>query len=341
MNLISNTLLKGRVICLFFVAAFVACNDPIKEHKLAGNALGTTYHITYLGTEIDSLEAKIDSMLFAVNHALSTYQQNSLITAFNTNSNDMWDDPENAKHFLNDMQHFVEMVHLSKSISTKTKGAFDPSAAALYQLYDNAKKTNQLMDSTQVQAALSHVGMNKITFDPNGFPLKEDSLVTLNFNAIAKGYFVDIICTYLDSKNCKNYLVEVGGETKVKGQNIDGESWKLGINVPVIEANPQDYFKVMELENVAMATSGNYQNYYTVNNKVIGHTLDPRTGKAIISNLKSVSVLHLDCGVADAYATACMVLGLEDSKELIQSDSSLSAYFIYEEDDELKGLFVE
>jgi thiamine biosynthesis lipoprotein len=115
----------------------------------------------------------------------------------------------------------------------------------------------------------------------------------------------------------------------------------LGINVPRIDANPTDFFNALQIENKAMATSGNYQNYYTINGEIVGHTFDPRTGKAVISDLKSVSIIHNRCAVADAYATACMVLGLEKSKKIIAADSSLSAYFIYEENNELKGLFMD
>ncbi len=128
---------------------------------------------------------------------------------------------------------------------------------------------------------------------------------------------------------------------RLKGKNAEGKLWQVGINVPLLEANPTDLFKVLELENIALATSGNYQNFYKVDDEVIGHTLDPRTGKPVLSDLKSVSIMHKNCAVADAYATACMVLGLEESKKLISADSSLAAYFIYDYGEELKGEFVE
>jgi thiamine biosynthesis lipoprotein len=114
----------------------------------------------------------------------------------------------------------------------------------------------------------------------------------------------------------------------------------LGINTPLIDANPLDFFEVIELENQALATSGNYQNFYVVDGNLIGHTLDPRSGKPIINELRSASVFHESCAVADAYATACMTLGLEKSKKIVSSDSSLSAYFIYENDSTLQGVFV-
>jgi thiamine biosynthesis lipoprotein len=333
-----------HLITLLILFAFLASCDQtakITEHKASGNALGTTYHITYIAKEIDSLESKIDSIVFAINHGLSTYQKNSLISAFNSNSNEIWNNPRDADHFMNDMQHFVEMVSLSKKITDKTNGAFDASGAAVFEYYLTCKNEGVLMDSANVSEMLKHQGMDKIIFDPNGFPIKEDSLLTLNFNAIAKGYLVDVIAEYLEAKGAERYMVEVGGEVKVKGKNSENKSWQIGVNVPLVEANPNDFFKVLEVENVSMATSGNYQNYYIVDGKLIGHTIDPRTGKPIISNLKSASVLHTDCAVADAYATTCMVMGLDSAKLFVEADSSLSAYFIYEENNELKGIYIE
>lgn len=335
---------KGRAICLFFmIACLAACKQEteLREHKIAGDALGTTYHITYIGGQVDSLTNKIDSIIFAVNHALSTYQKNSLISSFNANNGDMWQDPNETKHFMNDMQHFVEMVSLSKSISNKTSGAFDPSSKLLYDEYNRAKNSNEYMNLESVEYALSHQGMQKIQFDEQGFPYKLDSLVQLNFNAIAKGYFVDIVADYLEEGGVKNYMVEVGGEMRIGGRNVEDELWKVGINVPVLEAKRTDLFKVLELQNVALATSGNYQNFYKVGGKVVGHTLDPRSGKPVISDLKSVSILHEYCAVADAYATACMVIGLAQSRILITQDTALSALLIYEKDNELVGEFIE
>lgn len=320
-----------------------SCNEGTKtvKNKVSGNALGTTYHITYLGGEQERLLQKVDSIVFAVNHSLSTYQDNSFITAFNLNNGDIWKDPNEAKNFTNDMEHFVEMVTVSMRITDETSYAFDPSSKLLFDEYTRAKSAEEYMRQDAVDYALSHQGMHKVQLDEQGLPFKLDSFLQLNFNAIAKGYLVDIIADYLSDIGVANYMVEVGGEIRVSGKNAERKLWQVGINVPLLEANPTDLFKVLELEDIALATSGNYQNFYKVNDKIIGHTLDPRTGEPVFSDLKSVSILHKNCAVADAYATACMVLGLEESKKLISADSSLSAFFIYDNGDELKGEFVE
>ena len=324
---------------LFLVSCSLGNKE--KEYKVVGNALGTTYHITYVGAPIDSISQKLDSIVFSMNHALSTYTKRSLLASFNENNADLWENPDDAKYFMSDMQHFVKMVSLSNGINNGCSGAFDPSAKLLFDEYARAKKAEEYMDSTAVSYAMLHKGMQNIQFDENGFPYKLDSFIQLNFNAIAKGYLVDIIGDYLYANGISQYMVEVGGEMKLKGQNAAGDSWKIGINVPLLEARSDDYFTILQLENTALATSGNYQNFYVVEGKLIGHTLDPRTGKPVINNLKSASILHDDCAVADAYATACMVLGLEESVKIIEQDSTLSAYLIYEEANELKGLYVE
>lgn len=315
--------------------------SEVQLHRLSGQALGTTYHISYIGQEIDQVESRIDSIVFAINHGLSTYQSNSLITCFNTNDNSLWSDSTEVSYFERDMAHFKFMVKLSKEISEKTNGVFDPSAACLFEEYASAQKSHRLMDQEQLDFCLSHQGMDKVVMDSLGYPVKLDSFVQLNFNAIAKGYLVDIIGDYLTKQSINHYLVEVGGEVTSRGKNKSNESWKLGIAVPEIASEPTDFFEVVELSNQALATSGNYQNFYRVNGKLLGHTMNPKTGKPVINSLRSASVFNTSCAVADAYATACMVLGYEKSCQLIANDSTLSAYLIREEEGNLVGHFVD
>ncbi|MDG1045296.1 MAG: FAD:protein FMN transferase [Bacteroidia bacterium] len=334
---------KGRLICLFFVFIFLqSCkSDQPLQQKLAGSALGTTYHISYLGEEIDSLESSIDSIVFVINHSLSTYQDNSLISCFNLNSDTLWENPNELNYFETDMFHFKYMIRLSKEISEKTKGAFDPSSGCLFNEYSRAKVANELMNDSIIKSCLQHQGMDKITFDSLDYPFKLDSFAQLNFNAIAKGYLVDQIGVYFNQLSVKNFMIEVGGEVITKGMNQNNQLWKVGINTPLVGADPFNFFEIVELKDQALATSGNYQNFYIVDNELIGHTIDPQSGKPIINELRSASVLNKSCAVADAYATAFMTLGFDESKKIISSDTSLSAFLIYEKDSLLQGVFVQ
>lgn len=324
------------------VVLISSCSSPEEgPYQLAGNALGTTYHITYIGKEIQSFENKVDSMIGVINHALSTYDTTSFISAFNASNHSVIDSVFYLQFGAADLYHFNKMVQMSKDISTQTEGAFDPSAALLYQEYVRAQSANLPMNDSIVRHCLLHQGMSHITWKDKDVPTKSDAFVQLNFNAIAKGYLVDIVADYLTRYGISRFMVEIGGEMRLQGLNLEGYPWRVGINTPLISASSSDFFEVLELKNTALATSGNYQNFYFVNDSLVGHTLNPSTGKPVIHNLKSASIMHHQCAVADAMATACMVVGLEKSREFIASDSSLKAYFIYEEGDRLMGEFVE
>ena len=338
-SMILNTLniKKGSLICLFFVSIFAGCkapNKPSQEYKIAGNALGTTYHITYVGDEIPNLKSAIDSMIAEFNYGVSTYDPNSFITCYNEGK------PLSILDLKPGYQYLGDVISLSKPIVEATHGAFDPSAAALFDLYSKAKKEGRLMDSIGVQQALNTRGLEHIVFGSDSMMVHPIGK-KINFNAIAKGYFVDLLADLLTHNGSEQHMVEVGGEVNCTGNNGKGMPWNIGINRPVVGADPSDFFEVISLYNQSMATSGNYQNFYIVNDSVVGHTLDPRTGKPVMSDLKSATIIHKECAVADAYATACMVLGLQASKELIQNDSTLTAFFIYEENGTLKGLHVK
>ena len=333
--------IKSRISGAFFVLLLLAsCSSP-EWKTLQGEAIGTTYTIQYLADgESEFTAEEMDSLVLWMNHALSTYQKNSLISSFNSNDNSMWQNSEELKFFEPDMKHLINMLVLSATIYEATDNAFDPTAEYLYSLWNEAKTNGTIPDSAQIKEALKHQGFDLLKKDPNGFPFKDDVKLMLNFNAIAKGYLVDEIGDYLRAKNISNFMIEIGGEVAVSGLNPAGKQWTLGINTPTANSAPTDVFKAIELDNQCMATSGNYRNFYEVEGKVLGHTIDPRTGWPVNNNLKSATVIHKYCAVADAYATACMVLGLEKAKEKIEADSSLSAYFIYEEHDELKGIYI-
>ncbi len=335
LNILNNK--KGRLFCLFFIVFFANCSTPNKQiqaNKVAGNALGTTYHITYIGQPFVGLEDSVDSLLVAFNYGLSTYDPNSFISQFNGNKQINKDDLKPG------FEHFEVMVEKSKPIVVTTNGAFDPSAAQLFKLYDAFKKQKRMMDTSSIQIAKAFKGFEDIKFDASGNLIK-DRFKSYNFNAIAKGYFVDLLSHMLREKGYENHMVEVGGEVNCRGKNIKGEPWNIGINRPEAGENQTNFFEVISLSDKSMATSGNYQNFYVVNDTIIGHTLDPRTGVPVISDLKSATIMHVDCAIADAYATACMVLGLKESTKLIEADSSLTAFFIYEENGQLKGKHVK
>jgi thiamine biosynthesis lipoprotein len=285
--------------------------------------------------------AQVDSMFEWINHGLSTYQDNSLISAFNNNSKALWEDTTQLKYFMSDMFHFVGVIAISMDLYDSCQGAFDPSAAGLFDLWNQAKQNKRMPDSSEVLEAKSHAGLIDLDVDQNGFPFKADSLFQLNFNAVAKGYAVDVIAEFLNNKQVINYMVEIGGEVRCRGKNVTNELWSIGINTPTIGSTNSEVFEVIQLDNESIATSGNYRNYFEIDGKTLGHTIDPRTGYPVMNEMRSASVIHKYCAEADAYATACMVLGYEESKKMIQRDSAISGYFIFEKDGKLIGEFID
>ena len=171
--------------------------------------------------------------------------------------------------------------------------------------------------------------MDKVKIELN-YLVKENELIKLSGNAIAQGQAVDIVCEYMEGMGINNYMVEIGGELKVKGLKY-GTKWRVGIDKP-IEGNDiagQELQTILEINDKAMATSGNYRKFYIKDGKKYSHSIDPRTGYPSYQNILSATILADDCMSADAYATACMVSGLDKSIEMIESDPTLDAYFVY------------
>ncbi|MCF8294434.1 MAG: FAD:protein FMN transferase [Bacteroidales bacterium] len=281
-----------------------------------GLTQGTTYHITYKGAE--NYKPQIDSLLAEFDTSLSTYNKESLITAINENRSD------SADRFLT---YCVEQALL---ICQASNGAFDITIGPLANSWGFGFKNKETITPEKIDSLLPFVGCDKVSIVGNRI-IKASPEVILNVNAIAQGYAVDVVCEWLESKKVSNYMVEIGGEVKVKGLNPHQSEWKVGINEPIddsLNVN-QDIHEVVRISEHAMATSGNYRKFYVENGVKYSHTLDPKTGYPVKHNLLSASVLAKTCIEADAYATAFMVVGLEKALEILKLHPELEAYFIY------------
>jgi thiamine biosynthesis lipoprotein len=181
-----------------------------------------------------------------------------------------------------------------------------------------------------VDSLLQYVGMDKVNLAGKRV-VKSDPHVQLNVNAIAQGYSVDLVSAYLEGLGCRNYMVEIGGEIRTRGVNPRGNFWKIGVDRPELGNNiPGSQLQVIiSMHDRSLATSGNYRNFYEKDGVMITHTIDPVTGFPKASNLLSVTVLTDECMTADAYATTCMVLGLERAKTFVENQDGVDAYFIY------------
>lgn len=281
-----------------------------------GSIFGTIYHITY-EYETDLIDS-ILKVLNEVDCSLSPFNKNSVITAVNNNEDVVVD------------EHFIKVFTLAKNISEETNGAFDITVAPLVNAWGFGFKNTEEVTEEMIDSLLEVVGIDKVRLD-DGRIIKENSMSMLDCSAIAKGYGVDAVGLFLENKGVRNYMVEIGGEVRVRGCNPHGMLWKIGITKPEDDSlcMQNDIEQVLEITDASMATSGNYRNFYVKNNKRYAHTIDPRTGYPVQHSILSSTVIADDCAVADAFATSFMVMGLDEAKKLLERHKELKAFFIY------------
>ena len=284
-----------------------------------GFVFGTMYKITYQSKE--NLKKEIEAELRKVDNSLSPFNKRSVITRINDNTD------------LSADSMLVCVYNMARSISEETQGAYDITVAPLVNAWGFGFKTQAFPDSAKIDSLLRVVGYRKIRLTPEGKFEKRDPCVMLDCSSIAKGFGVDCVARLLESKGIRNFMVEIGGEVVVKGENPKMEKWRIGINRPVDDslAVNRELQTVLEITDAGMATSGNYRNFYYKDGKKYAHTIDPRTGYPVQHNILSSTVIADNCAKADAYATAFMVLGLDSAKIICNAHPELDAYFIYED----------
>ncbi len=317
--------LLGLVLLVVFFLSRTVERGPYDT--VAGFAQGTTYHITYNSKNQEDLKPLIDSLLDSFNLSLSIYNDRSVISRFNRN------DPAVTADEM-----FTEVFRKSEEVNRITGGAFDITVAPIVNaLGFGSSKDTMNVDSAMIDSLLQYVGMAKVSLK-DGRIVKQNPHVMLDVNALAQGYSVDIVARFLESRGIRNYLVEIGGEIRAKGKNPAGQAWHVGIDRPE-EGNVvpgAELQTVIRLKNRSLATSGNYRKYYERNGVKYVHTINPKTGHPVISNLLSATVVARDCMTADAYATALMVFGYDRSVAFLKENTFLEAYLVYADD---KGLF--
>ncbi len=285
-----------------------------------GFIFGTSYHITY-NSDTD-LQSYIDSVLATVDQSLSPFNKTSIITAVNNNQDITVD------------SHFTTVFNLAKIVSRETSGAFDITVAPLVNAWGFGFKNKETITDTLIEELLTHVGIEKVSLT-DSHVIKTDSMTMLDCSAIAKGYGVDAVGEFLESKGIDNYMVEIGGEVRVRGLNSNSQKWSIGIVKPVEDSTCQqsELQQILHVTDLAMATSGNYRNYYEEGNRKYAHTIDPHTGHPVQHSILSSTVLAKDCATADAYATAFMVLGIDEARKVLNRHPELSAFFIYSDNE--------
>lgn len=326
--------MKFRLLIITFLSLLASCksekNNNFVLKQETGQALGTSYSILYFAAaEMTSVEKSLDSIFTVVNKSMSTYITTSDISKINKGDNTVVVD-----------QMFKEVFETSKIINTQTNGYFDPTVGNLVNAWGFGPQKYKLeMTPKTVDSLMQYVGFNKLKLNKDNTLQKSNPNVYIDFNAIAKGYCIDRIGAYLESKDVENYLVELGGELLAKGMHLRKQTpWRVGIDNPT-QTNERTLYTTLALKDRGMATSGNYRKFRldSVSGKKFVHIIDAKTGYTKPSTILSVSVLAPTCAIADGYATAFMAMPFERTKSVLASNNSLEGYVIYSADNgELK-----
>lgn len=287
--------------------------------EIQGATMGTTYQVKYLMANPVDYQVAIDSLLDDFNQCLSTYILQSEISQFNRGTLHRYQRP-----------YFYEMLQKSRVINQSTGGAFDPTVMPLVSAWGFGPEQRRHPSSESIDSLLNAVGFDNIFFDEYAV-CKLNPETQLDFSAIAKGYAVDLVVKFLKGKALTDIFVEIGGEISATGVNELNKPWAIYVEKP--DDQNRAVQAIVTLDNTAIATSGNYRNYYIEDGKKYAHTIDPNSGYPVQHSLLSASVFAQSCAVADAYATAFMVMGLDDAKKITLSHDELEAYFIYSGDD--------
>ncbi len=309
------------IAMIFLLTPFNKKEQPYTTNQ--GKVFGTFYNIIYQQPQGKNLNDSIIKAFQEFDTSLSTFNQTSTISKINRNESDSTD------------YFFRKMYEEAQRVSSLTNGAFDITVAPLVNAWGFGFKQEVFPTQTTIDSILQYVGYKKISLK-NNFLQKQDSRIQIDASAIAKGFSVDIVANLLEKNGCENFLVDIGGEIVAKGKNPKGEKWTIGINKPT-ESPIQtgEIQSVLYSNDIAMATSGNYRQFYYKDGKKYAHTIDPKTGQPVQHQLLSATIVAPTCMTADAFATACMVMGTEKSIALCDSIAEIEGFFIYSGGDSL------
>jgi FAD:protein FMN transferase len=324
--------MKKLILLLLPLAVLVSCKQKTatKKFTFKGNTMGSYYAITYFATDELIKQAEVDSFLAVFNKSLSTWDTTSLITSINK---------AQTAHITDSF--FRQLYRTSKQVNRLSNGLFDPTGTPLFAAWGFELKNAEKMDSAKVDSLLQYVGIDNSSLMGDTL-YKTKNGIKFSFNAIAPGYAADVIAQQFLQKGIESFLIDIGGEFVSHGKKDDGTDWKVGIEKPIdnkTQQNEAQAFITLQ-NNEALATSGNYRKFYYSDGKKYNHTINPKTGYPVYHNLLSATIITNDGATADAYATTCMVLGLEGAKKFI-TQQGVKAYFIYDEEGQLKEYISE
>jgi FAD:protein FMN transferase len=312
---------KVLVLTVTITIIIFSCKGYKHEYgKISGFTQGTTYSIVYqdpVKLAPERLKDSIEKIFRNFDMSLSLYQDSSIISKLNRNEDVIPD------------TFFLNVFKRSEEISILTDGAFDITVGPLVKAWGFGPDEHKNFDKSKLDSLMKLVGFRKVHLS-NGRLIKSDPGISLDANAIAQGYSVDVICRYFDSFGIESYLIEIGGEVRAKGYK-NGKYWKIGIDKSYDNnmSPGADLQAIIKLRDRALATSGNYRKFYIEDGIKYSHTIDPRTGYPAKTQLLSATIIAGDCATADGIATACMVMDKDRAIEFINRNNDFDAYFVY------------
>ncbi|NOR86464.1 MAG: FAD:protein FMN transferase [Bacteroidales bacterium] len=321
------------IILLLLATGFFSCQGPTKpapKVQFNGTAQGTYYAITYYDIRARNFQNEIDSILQAFDQSVSVYQPNSIVSRINRNETDVVLD-----------EWFIGNFRLSQEIAAATDGSFDMTIGPIANIwgFGTFEKPDSI-NPALIDSVKQYVDYRMVRIEGDRV-VKDNPHIELNFNAVAQGYAVDVLVQYLVGEGIDHLLIDLGGEIYAKGQKPNGDFWKIGIEVPEDHSENRFYNKIVALNDEAVATSGNYRKFYEIDGIKYAHSLDPKSGYPVQHSLLSTTVIAESSAMADAYATAFMVMGVEKTLEFVKSHHDIKVYLMYDEEGQVKTAMSE
>jgi len=309
-------------IALLIIVTSCSSNKTSNPVKLLGEAQGTYYSIIYFDKQNRDFKVEIDSLLDDFDLSVSLWVPESILSRVNKSNQN-----------INLDKHFTDNFNLSEKVAIETDGAFDFTVGSLVKAWGFGFDNRKNIDSLIIDSLLQYVGYNKVKI-VNNHIIKQDTNTTFDFNAIAQGYSVDLVAEFLQKNNISDFLIDIGGEVRAVGKKPNGDLWKIGIEKPTKNATDERVLTAtIVLKNLSIATSGSYRKFFEEDGVRYSHTINPSTGYPVVHSLLSASIICNNTALADAYATACMVMGLDESISFVENNPDLEAFFIYSNKD--------
>ena len=322
-------------LLLGFLLFFIGCAGERNQYVISGNTMGTTFLVKLVSSEssidIQPIEVGIDSILIKLNREMSTWDPNSEISKFNSH--------KSLEPFpiSNDL---IYVIDNSIDVSKKTNGLFDITVYDLMRIWGfGPNPLSVFPENNDIAQVLNFTGYENINLKNKNL-YKSNERIKLDLNAIAKGFGVDKVFEFVRSKGFEDVFVEIGGEARCYGKNRKNKSWSIGIEDPMFNGITQsDLSAILSLNKNAIATSGNYRNIVNLDGEILGHTINPKTGFPIQTDVISVTVLSQSCMIADAWATALMAMDHNTGYAKVESESEIDAVWILQDSIEGKRFF--